>query len=95
MEVVYKNPNVYIDISGLVLGNFNDKFERYVKKEIEEMITSAGDPKYLLYGADWPISNMKSYLKFMNQLDLAEDKKELILWENTAKLFKIDINELK
>ena len=31
----------------------------------------------------------------MNQLDLAEDKKELILWENAAKLFKIDVTDLK
>ena len=72
MEVVYKNKNVYADISGLVLGDFSDKFERYMKKEIEEMITYAGDPKYLLYGTDWPISNMKSYLKFMDQLQVKD-----------------------
>ena len=84
MEVVYKNKNVYADISGLVLGDFSEKFERYMKKEIEEMITYAGDPKYLLYGTDWPISNMKSYLKFMDQLELADDKKERILWQNAA-----------
>ena len=94
MEVVYKNKNVYADISGLVLGDFSDKFERYMKKEIEEMITYAGDPKYLLYGTDWPISNMESYLKFMNQLDLADDKKELILWKNAAELFNIDVSQL-
>lgn len=93
MEVVYKNKNVYADISGLVLGDFSDKFERFMKKEIEEMITYAGDPKYLLYGTDWPISNMKSYLKFMDQLELADDKKELILWKNAAELFKIDVTK--
>jgi uncharacterized protein len=95
MEVVYKNEHVYADISGLVLGNFSEKFERFMKKEIEEMISYAGDPNYLLYGTDWPISNMDSYLKFMNQLDLPEDKKELILWKNAADLFKIDVSKLK
>lgn len=95
MEVVYKNKNVYADISGLVLGDFSYKFERYMKQEIEEMIIYAGNPKYLLYGTDWPISNMKSYLKFMNQLDLPDDKKELILWKNAAELFKIDVGDLK
>ena len=64
------------------------------KKEIEEMITYAGDPKYLLYGTDWPISNMKSYLKFMQQLDLPDEKKELILWKNAAELYKIDVSKL-
>lgn len=94
MEVVYKNDNVYADISGLVLGDFNEKFERFMKNEIEEMITYAGNPKYLLYGTDWPISNMNSYLKFMDQIDLPDEKKELILWKNAAELFKIDINKL-
>lgn len=93
MEVVYKNANVFADISGLVLGDFSEKFERFMKQEIEEMITFAGDPKYLLYGTDWPISNMKSYLKFIDQLELTDEKKELILWKNAAELFKIDVSE--
>ncbi len=92
--IVYKNKNVHADISGLVLGDFSDRFERYMKTEIEEMITYAGDPEYLLYGTDWPISNMKSYLSFMNQLDLSQEKKDLIMWKNAAKLFKIDVSRL-
>ncbi len=94
MEVVYKNDNVYADFSGLVLGDFTDKFERYMKKELEEMITYAGNPRYLLYGTDWPISNMHSYLKFIQQLDLPEDRKEMILLKNAAELFKIDVGAL-
>jgi hypothetical protein len=94
MEVVYKNNNVYADISGLVLGDFSEKFERFMKNEIEEMITYAGDPGYLLYGTDWPLCNMRSYLKFMDQLDLAEDKKKLIMSENATQLFKIDLEKL-
>lgn len=94
MEVVYKNKNVYTDFSGLVLGDFTEKFEIYMKSQLEEMILYAGEPEYLLYGTDWPISTMKSYLNFMKQLDLPEEKKELILWKNTAKLFKIDVTKL-
>ena len=90
MEVVYKNKNVYADFSGLVLGDFTDKFERYMKEQLEEMILYAGEPEYLLYGTDWPISTMKSYINFMKQLDLPEEKKELIYWKNAARLFKID-----
>ncbi|MBI9067868.1 MAG: amidohydrolase family protein [Salinivirgaceae bacterium] len=93
MEVVYKNKNVYADFSGLVLGDFSDKYEKYMKNQLEEMILYAGDPNYLLYGSDWPIATMKSYLKFMKQLDLPEDKKERILWKNSAELFKIDVSK--
>lgn len=94
MEVVYKNKNVYADFSGLVLGDFSDKFERYMKEQLEEMILYAGEPAYLLYGTDWPISTMKSYLNFMKQLDLPEEKKEMIYWKNAAKLFKIDVSKI-
>ena len=93
MEVVYKNKNVYTDFSGLVLGDFTEQFEKYMKNQLEEMILYAGEPEYLLYGTDWPISTMKSYLNFMKQLDLPDDKKELILWKNAAKLFKIDVSK--
>lgn len=94
MEIVYKNKNVYADISGLVLGDFSTKFERFMKTEIEQMITYAGNPNYLLYGTDWPISNMKSYLNFMDQLDVRQESKELIMWKNAADLFMIDIDSL-
>jgi len=94
MEVVYKNKNVFTDFSGLVLGDFTEKFEKYMKGQLEEMILYIGEPGYLLYGTDWPISTMKSYFKFMMQLDLPDYKKELILSKNTAKLFKIDVSKL-
>ncbi|MBK8583621.1 MAG: amidohydrolase family protein [Flavobacteriales bacterium] len=45
-------------------------------------------------GTDWPISNMGSYLNFSKQLDLPEDRKEMILWKNAAELFKIDVGAL-
>lgn len=93
MEVVYKNKNCCADISGLVLGNFSDHFEEYMKNELREMILYAGEPKYLLYGTDWPICSMKSYLSFVRQLDLPEEKKEMILWKNAATVFRIPVNE--
>jgi predicted TIM-barrel fold metal-dependent hydrolase len=93
MEVVYKNKYVFADFSGLVLGDFTEKFEKYMRNQLEEMILYAGEPEYLLYGTDWPISTMKSYLAFMKQLDLPDEKKELILWKNAVKLFKIDVSK--
>ena len=95
MEVVYKNENVYADFSGLVLGDFTDRFEKYMRNQLEKMTLYAGEPKYLLFGTDWPISSMKSYINFMKQLDLDDDKKELIMWKNAAELFKIDVTALK
>lgn len=95
MEVVYKNEHAYADVSGLVLGDFEDQFERYMLQQVREMIMYAGEPKYLLYGTDWPICNMRSYLKFMRGLNLSDERMDQIMWKNAADLFNIDVTQLK
>ncbi len=95
MEVVYKNRNVYADISGLVLGDFDSKFEKWMHKQIEEVIVYAGEPRYLLYGTDWPIASMESYLEFMKNLDMPETTKKRILAENAIRLFRLPAETAK
>lgn len=93
MEVVYKNDNVYTDISGLVLGNFTDRFEVFMRKQLQEMIMFGVDPNSVLFGTDWPICTMETYLKFVNELKLPIEEKKKILWENGAKLFKLSTTD--
>ncbi len=89
MEVVYKNKNVYTDISGLVLGDFSDRFEAYMRKQIQEMLLYGVEPEKVLYGTDWPISSMQSYLEFIDELKIPERDRNKIMWENAARLFKV------
>ncbi|HVR37250.1 MAG TPA: amidohydrolase family protein [Methylomirabilota bacterium] len=91
MEVIYKNRNVYADISGLVLGDFKSHFKKFMLQQVKEMILYAGEPRYLLYGTDWPICRMRTYLKFVDGLGLPDAVKERILWKNAAELFKIKV----
>lgn len=89
MEVVYKNKNVYTDISGLVLGDFTDRFEVYMRKQLQEMLLYGVEPDKVLYGTDWPISSMSSYLEFMNELNIPDRDKKKMLSENAVRLFKL------
>lgn len=93
MEVVYKNKNVYADISGLVLGDFNSMLQSFMITQLQEMMLYAGEPKYLLYGTDWPIANMASYIGFLEGLEMPEARKERVAWKNAASLFKIPVEE--
>lgn len=93
MEVVYKNDNVYADISGLVLGNFTDRFEEYMRRQLQEMLLWGMNPSKVLFGTDWPISTMESYLGFMDELKLPYKDKRLLFYENAARLFKIPIKD--
>ena len=89
MEVVYKNPNVYADFSGLVLGDFTEAFEQYMEQQIGEVIIYAGEPRKFLYGSDWTICSMKSYVEFVRQLKLPEADLNAIMYENARTLFKL------
>lgn len=91
MEVIYKNPNVVGDISGFTVGQFEERFENFMVQQVREVIAYAGDPTKLLYGTDWPISDMSSYIRFVRNLDLTEEESELILWKNTARIFNIEV----
>ncbi len=93
MEVVYKNKNVYTDISGLVLGNFSDRFESYMRKQLQEMLLFGVQPDKVLFGTDWPISSMESYINFMQDLKIPEKDSKKIMYENSVKLFKLSVAE--
>ena len=88
-EILYKNKNVYADISGLVFGNFTVDSKKYMVNKVTELLNYAGEPHYLLYGTDWPISNMSSYLDFVEKLNLSSQIRDLVMFRNAKNLFRI------
>jgi uncharacterized protein len=95
MEVIYKNPNVVGDISGFTLGQFEERFEQFMVAQVNEVVAFAGDPSKLLYGTDWPIADMGSYIRFVNNLNLTPEENDLVFWRNSARLFRIDLPDAR
>lgn len=91
MEVIYKNANVVADFSGLTLGHFEERFERFMLAQINEFVAFAGDPSKLLFGTDWPVADMGDYVRFVRALNLSQEENELILWKNAARIFNIEV----
>lgn len=95
-EVLYKNDNVYADISGLTLGDFTYDFERYVAMRLKDMITYMGDPgSQLMYGSDWPLVNMRPYLKLLSELELNDEQFENVAWRTASRLFRVSEERLE
>jgi uncharacterized protein len=92
-EVVYKNDNVYADISGLTLGQIESDFEIYMQRRLMEMIKymGAADRK-LMFGTDWPLVAMSPYLDFLERMELPLEQKEWMAWKTAQSLFKIDLS---
>jgi uncharacterized protein len=91
MEVIYKNENVVGDISGFTLGRFEERFEQYMLQQLRQVIAFAGDPSSLLFGTDWPICDIPSYIRFVHQLGLSEEETEQIFWRNTVRIFRLEL----
>jgi uncharacterized protein len=94
-EVIYKNMNVWADLSGLLVGDeedFNDPKNRPgiddVIKRIRLAIDYAERPNRFLYGSDWPLAPMTSYRNFIREVIPPEFHEDIFV-ENAQKLFRL------
>ncbi len=84
-EIIYKNDNVYADLSGLFIGNKDSKF---TKNKVLEAFDYIDNYDKLIYGSDWPLVNMKSYIKIIKEI-VPKKYYNKVFYENSKKLFKI------
>lgn len=93
MQVIYKNENVLGDICGLTLGEFQPRYERLALRMVNDVIAFINDPTRLMFGTDWPISDVASYLKFVEKLEMTDEEREGLLWRNAARVFGLPAGE--
>jgi predicted TIM-barrel fold metal-dependent hydrolase len=94
-EVLYKNDNVWADLSGLLVGNEEDfaamdqrgVIPRVVER-LRPWIAYAGRPERFLYGTDWPLAPMRDYRDFIRRL-IPEESHEAVFHENARALFRL------
>lgn len=100
--VAHKNPNVFLDFSGLISNTTkNQQRSEKWKRKNEELITETiasvfidlmGTEK-IIFGTDWPISSHKSYLSLVDSLEemleLNSNEKRQILSGNIKRVLGI------
>ncbi len=94
-EVVYKNVNVWADLSGLVVGDA----EVFAEEDRKDLLadTAAGvrrafryaeRPNRFVYGSDWPLAPMPAYRDFIRSA-IPELYHQQVFEDNARALFKI------
>ncbi|MCS7021178.1 MAG: amidohydrolase [Gemmataceae bacterium] len=94
-EVIYKNLNVWADLSGLLIGDEQD----FANPDMEEHIAELADrlvkairyserPNRFLYGSDWPLAPMLPYRNALLRI-LPTHWHELIFVENARRLLRL------
>jgi hypothetical protein len=91
-EVAYKNPNVYLDGSAFLIGDLSKespaKIQEYVVKPISWIFGYMEDPTKLMYGTDWPLADMKSYMIAFRQAIPRQYWKQ-VFHDNAVNVFKM------
>jgi len=90
-EVLYKNDNVYADLSGLVVRTpLGSPYGRLMRRRVRDLIAYSS-PRKLLYGTDWPLTDMKPYLRFVRSLGLSQADSAYVFHKNAARLFGLQL----
>jgi predicted TIM-barrel fold metal-dependent hydrolase len=94
-EVIYKNMNVWGDLSGLMLGSddvFNSEEGRESADElcqaIQKAIRYSERPNRFIYGTDWPLVSMVTYRDFIIRA-IPANYRSMVFEENARVLFRI------
>jgi len=82
--VIYKNKNVYGDLSGFAIGRI-DKNTIIDKKMILSALEYC-EYKRIIYGSDWPLVRMDEYINLIRKLVPAKHHKK-VFYETAKKLF--------
>jgi hypothetical protein len=92
-EVVYKNKNVYVEGSALLVGNLDQldpaKVEEYVVKPLAWAFGYIENPEKIMFGTDWPIvTDIAAYVRAY-QRAIPPEHWQAVFHDNAAKVFGI------
>jgi predicted TIM-barrel fold metal-dependent hydrolase len=85
-EIVYKNHNVYADLSGLVTGDLK-KITNFSIRRVKEALEYCGYDK-VMYGSDWPLAPMDKYIALIKKI-VPKKEHNKVFYENAKKVFDI------
>ena len=90
-ELIYKHPNVYADISGLITHSdaYAEKYLDWLAKKISQAIYYAGGAEKVIFGTDYPVTKHTEALTLVSRLEVEESDKEKILWRNAERVFHL------
>lgn len=91
-EVAYKNKNVYLECSAMLTGDLKKappaNVEEYMIKPIRWIFGYVDDPKKIMFGTDWPVTDIPSYLDAYKQA-IPREHWKAVFHDNAVRVFHI------
>ncbi|KAB2338206.1 amidohydrolase [Cytobacillus depressus] len=88
-ELIYKNSNVYADLSGLIVGTEKDLKKRSEDRFFDHLrhaLVFSDSYDKLLFGTDWPLIPVGPYIEFIKNL-IPEEHHEDVFYNTALKIF--------
>lgn len=89
-ELIYKHPNVFADISGLVAGEgakYGKKYMQSLADKLSDAIYFASGVDKVLFGTDYPVETYSTGLNLLKKLKIDGEDLEKISYENAIKVY--------
>ncbi|MBP3038971.1 amidohydrolase [Bacillaceae bacterium Marseille-Q3522] len=88
-EIIYKNSNVYADLSGLLVGTEKDLLRHRDDRfhdHLRHALVFADSYDKLLFGTDWPLIPVAPYISFIKSI-IPEEFHQAVFYDTAIKLF--------
>lgn len=87
-ELIYKNENVYTDVSAFCIGHAHGNDFKRIQQDIQWALSYTGRADKFLYGSDWPLTLMKEYIAMIKK---AVQKKyhQKVFYQNAKRIFQL------
>lgn len=93
IAVMWRNKNVYTDISG-----FFEEFrpistheaELFVKR-MNQFRDMLGSFDRVIFGTDWPLYSQKEYIDVVRKIELTDLEKEKVFWKNANEVYNLSL----
>lgn len=89
-EVAYKNDNVYLDTSALMIEDISQEdpetIDQLIVKPVRWMFHYVENPKKFLFGTDWPLTKIGPYVQAM-QKAIPKEHWNAVFRQNAIDLF--------
>jgi hypothetical protein len=90
-EVTYKNPNVFMECSAMLIGDLNqtskEKVDTFVTRPIAWIFGYVEDPRKLMFGTDWPLTAIKPYVEAYKSA-IPREHWKAVFHDNAVRVFK-------
>jgi len=90
-ELLYKNKNVYADLSGLMVGD-KSTITRFTAQELflnmfRTALILADSYDKLIFGTDWPLIPIDAYIGFIQQI-IPIEHHQAVFYDNALRVFE-------